>query len=260
VQDQPCAGAWELRLLRVTTVYSSSFATPSVRIYYYFLPAADDQEERSLFFSGKDVGLFSGGPNNHMYDARMLYEANAYRYKSDISIETLYLQLSHRYQCWRSAHSPEPSQYAPLVTLQVYTTVLHEFVRMQVFLAALPSLLSLPIWYKFTKSCTLTGYWRTRVRGVVGWCLLSLPLVLTLSALRAYSLCPSQELNRDAFISSCDVCPTCSVAPDSLVIDGTDIWVKRNKLPEGFERCVPLCEYLFEGHNSKSLYEYQFAL
>ena len=60
----------------------------------------------------------------------------------------------------------------------------------------------------------------------------------------AYSLYPSQELNRDAFIASCDVCPTCSEAPDALVIDGTDTWIKRNKLPEGFERCVPLCEYL----------------
>jgi hypothetical protein len=133
VQDQPCAGSWELRLETITTIYASSFATPSVRIFYWFLPATDDQEERSLFFSGKDIGIFSGGPNNYMYDARMLYEANAYRYKSDISIETLYNQMSHRYHCWRLAHSPGPNQYPSLVSLQVYTTVLHEFVRMQVF-------------------------------------------------------------------------------------------------------------------------------
>jgi hypothetical protein len=137
-QDQPCDGEWELRLETITTVYSSSFATPCVRVFFFFLPATDDQEERSLFFSGKDVGLFSGGLNNYMYDARMLYEANAYRYKSDISIETLYNQMSHRYQCWRLATSPGPSPYTPLVTLQVYTVVLHDFVRLQVCLETLP--------------------------------------------------------------------------------------------------------------------------
>ena len=82
-----------------------------------------------------------------MYDARDLYEANAYRYKSDISIETLYDQMSHQYQCWRLAHSSEPSQYPSLVSLQVYTTVLHEFVRMQVLPAAQ---LKLNMFTKFT--------------------------------------------------------------------------------------------------------------
>jgi hypothetical protein len=79
-----------------------------------------------------------------MYDARMLYEANAYRYKSDISIETLYNQMSHRYQCWRLAYSPGPSEYTPLVTLQVYTHVLHEFVRMQVCSETLPKFSKIP--------------------------------------------------------------------------------------------------------------------
>jgi hypothetical protein len=125
---------WELKFDRQVTVYGVNAASLKVRVFKGVRTGGDDcdGEARTLSFSFQAIGIFaSSSKGNVYYDSAMFYDANYFRSESDISIESLYNRMVHKYACWQISH-PDTPNLPSFVDKKRYYKAFHHFVRCQV--------------------------------------------------------------------------------------------------------------------------------
>jgi hypothetical protein len=139
IPDEGSLG-WTPVLDYVTTVYGHDSASHDVRVFKNVRSLTDIPvssvdscviKTEEQFFSAQSVGLFQSGPRRMMIDAGMLYELNAFKCESDLSIESFWERKQLHYERWRLNRGVAAPSLGPklFVSLQVFTLIFHDFVR-----------------------------------------------------------------------------------------------------------------------------------